>query len=157
MIRATIDECVRLYSDFHQDALDLIHSVAPGTLFKWGLRDREPLRQYSKGRVTMLGDAAHPMTPFLGQGACIAIEDAMVLGRAFAAAETFDEAFGIYENTRKVRANGVQLASRQQADEIQGATERGPNLETGAEMRGLYSYNPVTASLAPARNMPTVS
>ena len=149
MIPATIDECFDLYSDFHPDALDLINAVAPGTLFKWGLRDREPLQQYTKGRVTMLGDAAHPMTPFLGQGACLAIEDAMVLGRAFAAAGTFEEAFGIYENARKERANGVQLASRQQADEVQGATERGPNPGTGAEMRGLYSYNPVTAPLAP--------
>jgi 2-polyprenyl-6-methoxyphenol hydroxylase-like FAD-dependent oxidoreductase len=149
MIPATIDECVSLYSDFHQDALDLIYAVAPGTLFKWGLRDREPLQHYTRGHVTMLGDAAHPMTPFLGQGACIAIEDAMVLGRAFAAAGTFEEAFGIYENTRKERANGVQLASRQQADEIQRATDSGPNLETGAEMRGLYSYNPVTVPLAP--------
>ena len=59
------------------------------------------------------------MTPFLGQGACIAFEDAMVLGRAFAAATSFEEAFGIYENTRKERANGVQPASRQQASEIQ--------------------------------------
>ena len=96
----------------------------------------------------MLGDAAHPMTPFLGQGACLAIEDAMVLGRAFAAAGTFEEAFGIYENARKERANGVQLASRQQADEVQGATERGPNPGAGAEVRGLYSYNPVTVPLA---------
>jgi salicylate hydroxylase len=150
MIPATIDECVRLHNDFHQDALDLINAVAPGTLFKWGLRDREPLRQYTKGRVTMLGDAAHPMTPFLGQGACLAIEDAMVLGRAFAAAGTFEEAFGIYENTRKERANGVQLASRQQADEVQGATERGPNPGAGAEVRGLYSYNPVTVPLVAA-------
>jgi salicylate hydroxylase len=156
MIPAAVDECVHLYSDFHQDALDLIRAVTPGTLFKWGLRDREPLQQYIRGRVTMLGDAAHPMTPFLGQGACIAIEDAMVLGRAFAAAETFEEAFGIYENTRKERANGVQLASRQQASEIQAATERGPNLETGAEMRGLYSYNPVTVPLAPAGDTPAV-
>jgi salicylate hydroxylase len=148
MIPASIDECARLYNDFHQDALDLIHAVTPGTLFKWGLRDRDPLQQYTKGRVTMLGDAAHPMSPFLGQGACIAIEDAMVLGRAFAAAETFEEAFCIYENVRKERANGVQLASRQQADEVQGATARGPNPGTGAEMRGLYSYNPVTVPLA---------
>src|SRR5262245_26173662 len=88
-IPATIEEFARLHSDFHPDALELIRAIPPGTLFKWGLRDREPLQQYSKGRVTMLGDAAHPMTPFLGQGACIAIEDAMVLGRAFAAASTW--------------------------------------------------------------------
>jgi salicylate hydroxylase len=91
-IPATIEEFARLHSEFHPDALELIRAISPGTLFKWGLRDREPLQQYSKGRVTMLGDAAHPMTPFLGQGACIAIEDAMVLGRAFAAANSFEEA-----------------------------------------------------------------
>jgi salicylate hydroxylase len=147
---ATIEELARLHSDFHPDALALMHAISPGTLFKWGLRDREPLRQYTKGRVTMLGDAAHPMTPFLGQGACVAIEDAMVLGRAFAAASTFAEAFSTYENTRKERANGVQLASRQQADEIQGVTKRGVNPGATADDRGLYLYNPVTAALAPA-------
>src|SRR5262249_22120619 len=102
-ISATLDEFVALYGDFSQDALDLIHAIAPGTLFKWGLRDREPLQQYTSGRVTMLGDAAHPMSPFLGQGACVAIEDALVLGRAFGAAHTFEEAFATYENTRKER------------------------------------------------------
>lgn len=151
-IPATIEEFAGLHSDFHPDALQLIRAISPGTLFKWGLRDREPLQQYSKGRVTMLGDAAHPMTPFLGQGACIAIEDAMVLGRAFAAASTFEEAFGIYENTRKERANGVQLASRQQADENQGVTKRGANPGANADDRGLYLYNPVTAPLtSPAK------
>jgi salicylate hydroxylase len=146
-IPATIEEFANLHSDFHPDALALIRAVSPGTLFKWGLRDREPLQQYSRGRVTMLGDAAHPMTPFLGQGACIAIEDAMVLGRAFAAASTFAEVFGIYENTRKERANGVQLASRQQADEVQGVTKRGANPGANADDRGLYLYNPVTVPL----------
>jgi salicylate hydroxylase len=149
-IHATIEEFARLYSDFHRDAVDLIHAISPGMLFKWGLRDREPLQRYTKGRVTMLGDAAHPMTPFLGQGACVAIEDAMVLGRAFAAARTIGEAFSIYENTRKERANGVQLASREQANEIQGVTERGPNPGATADVRGLYLYNPVTVPLAPA-------
>jgi salicylate hydroxylase len=147
-IPATIEEFASLHCDFHSDALDLIHAISPGTLFKWGLRDREPLQQYAKGRVTMLGDAAHPMTPFLGQGACVAIEDAMVLGRAFAGASTFEKAFAIYENTRKERANGVQLASRQQADEIQGTTKRGPNPGATADDRGLYLYNPVTVPLA---------
>ena len=147
-IPGAIDEFANLYSDFHPDVLQLIRVVPPGALFKWGLRDREPLSQYTKGRVAMLGDAAHPMTPFLGQGACIAIEDAMVLGRAFAAAGTFEEAFRIYENTRKERANGVQLASRQQADENQGVTKRGANPGSNADDRGLYFYNPVTTPLA---------
>ena len=149
-IPATVEEFANLYSDLYPPALQLIRAIAPGTLFKWGLRDREPLQQYCKGRVAMLGDAAHPMTPFLGQGACIAIEDAMVLGRAFAAASTFAEAFAIYENTRKARANGVQLASRRQGDEIQGVTTRGANPGTDAMERGLYAYNPVTVPLAAA-------
>jgi len=102
----------------------------------------------TKGLVTMLGDAAHPMSPFLGQGACIAIEDGMILGRAFAVASTPNEAFAIYENTRKERANDVQLASRQQADELQGVTKRGANPGVNADDRGLYLYNPLTVPLA---------
>jgi hypothetical protein len=72
----------------------------------------------------------------------------MILGRACAAASTPDEAFAIYENTRKQRANGVQLASRQQANEIQGVTKRGANPGMNADDRGLYLYNPVTVLLA---------
>jgi len=146
-IRATIEEFESLYSDLYPPALHLIRAISPRTLFKWGLRDREPLQQYTKGRVTMLGDAAHPMSPFLGQGACIAIEDATLLGRSFALASTFQEAFAIYENTRKARANGVQLASRQQGDELQGVTNRGPNPGANADDRGLYLYDPVTVPL----------
>ena len=77
-----------------------------GTVFKWGLRDREPLAQYTKGRVTTLGDAAHPMTPFLGQGACLAIEDAMVLGRAFVAANTLTRCRPLREHTKATRQRG---------------------------------------------------
>jgi salicylate hydroxylase len=147
-IPGEIEQFINLYSDLYPDALELIRSISPGSLFKWGLRDREPLQKYTKGRVTMLGDAAHPMSPFLGQGACIAIEDAMILGRAFAVASKPSEAFAIYENTRKERANRVQLASRQQADELQGVTKRGANPGVDALDRGLYLYNPVTAPLA---------
>jgi salicylate hydroxylase len=146
-IPAAVEEFANLYSDLYPAALQLIRAISPGTLFKWGLRDREPLQRYVKGRVAMLGDAAHPMSPFLGQGACIAIEDAIVLGRAFATANTFQEAFAIYENTRTERANGIQLASRQQADEIQGVTKRGANPGANADDRGLYLYNPVTVPL----------
>jgi salicylate hydroxylase len=146
-IPAAVEEFAGLYRDLYPDALALIRRISPGSLFKWGLRDREPLKHYAKGRVTMLGDAAHPMTPFLGQGACMAIEDALILGRAFVAASTLEEAFAIYEAARKERANGVQLASRQQADEIQGVTKRGANPGSNADDRGLYLYNPVTVPL----------
>jgi salicylate hydroxylase len=146
-IPAAVEEFAGLYGDLYPPALALIRRISPGSLLKWGLRDREPLQHYTKGRVTMLGDAAHPMTPFLGQGACMAIEDALILGRAFAAASTVEEAFTIYEAARKDRANGVQLASRQQADEIQGVTKRGANPGSDADNRGLYLYNPVTVPL----------
>jgi hypothetical protein len=73
-----------------------------------------------------------------------------VLGRAFAAASHYQEAFAIYENARKERGNGVQLASRQQADENQGVTKRGANPGSNADDRGLYLYNPVTVPLTSA-------
>jgi len=97
--------------DFHPDALDLMRAISPRTFFKWGLRDREPLQQYSRGRVTMLGDAAHPMTPFLGQGACVAIEDAMVLGRAFA--RKIVAAFRVYPQWATAGLGEAGVQSRQ--------------------------------------------
>jgi hypothetical protein len=64
-----------LYQDFHPLVLAMIGNIQPETLFKWGLRDRAPLEQWTLGRVSTLGDAAHPTSPFLGQGAVMAIED----------------------------------------------------------------------------------
>jgi salicylate hydroxylase len=146
-IPASIEEFAALYEDFHADVLQLIHAIPAAQLFKWGLRDREPLQEYTQGRVVMLGDAAHPMTPFLGQGACIAIEDGMILGRAFAAANNIGQAFSTYERARKERANAVQLGSREQADQLQGITREGANPGRTAEDRGLFNYNPVTVAI----------
>ena len=94
--------------------------------------------------VTMLGDAAHPMTPYLGQGACMAIEDGMILGRAVAASQDLAEAFSRYEAARRDRANGVQLAARYQGTQHHGATASGPGSGKTAVTLGLFSYNPVT-------------
>jgi salicylate hydroxylase len=143
-IPATVAEFPGLFDDFPEPVRELIAAIPGPDRFKWGLRDREPLPVWSRGRVTMLGDAAHPMTPYLGQGACMAIEDGMVLGRAFAASQDLAEAFSRYEAARRDRANGVQLAARFQGTQHHGSTASGPNSGKTAVTLGLFSYNPVS-------------
>jgi salicylate hydroxylase len=97
---------------------NVIKAIPAENLFKWALRDRDPQQQWTTGRVSLLGDAAHPMLPFLGQGGNQAMEDGTVLGRSFAAAGTPEEALERYEAARKRRANGVQLMSRERAEAL---------------------------------------
>src|SRR5207237_1350327 len=89
-------------------------SAAAGTWYKWALYDRDPIPRWTRGRVTILGDAAHPMLPYLGQGACQAIEDGAVLATALSA-EAADPLAGLdrYERTRRPRASRVVLAARE--------------------------------------------
>ena len=142
-IPATNDAFANAYADFAPQLVALIHSIPAGALFKWGLRDREPLKTWIAGRVAMLGDAAHPMTPFLGQGACIAIEDALVLGRAFEASTTVEEALQRYEAARKTRGTNVQLWSREEGQALQDPAKP----RRTAIDRGLLHYDPVSVAV----------
>jgi salicylate hydroxylase len=137
---ATKEEFAQAFQGFEPDLLTLIDRIPEGEVFKWGLRDREPLQNWTVGRVTMLGDAAHPMTPFLGQGACMAIEDGLILGRAFADSSTVSEALQRYENARKPRGTLVQLASREEGMTLQDPSKK----RRTAQDRGLMHYDPVT-------------
>lgn len=80
---------------------------------KWAILEREPLPRWSDGRVVLLGDACHPMTPYMAQGAATSIEDAAVLARCLAAFENDDveRAFRMYEATRKPRTSRIQAIS----------------------------------------------
>jgi 3-hydroxybenzoate 6-monooxygenase len=79
----------------------------------WVLCDREPMREWSAGRVTLLGDAAHPMMQYLAQGACMAIEDAVVLAEELhATADDPASAFRKYQDRRYLRTGRVQLTAR---------------------------------------------
>jgi salicylate hydroxylase len=91
---------------------------AAGTVGRWPLHDREPLRTWSTGRVTVLGDAAHPMLPFLGQGANQAVEDAVALAAALAGTDAtgVPAALARYETARIARTAGIQQQSRGHAD-----------------------------------------
>jgi salicylate hydroxylase len=80
----------------------------------WPLFDRPPLREWSSGAVTLMGDAAHPMLPFLAQGASQAIEDGWVLGQAVQRRPRLADAFRLYEQVRRPKADRAQRESRRQ-------------------------------------------
>ncbi len=86
----------------------------PKSWRRWATADREPIDRWSYGRVTLLGDAAHPMMQYLAQGACMALEDAVTLGEALAAERgDFERAFARYERARVTRTARVVLMTRE--------------------------------------------
>lgn len=105
------------FRDWHPDVRALI-DAAPDC-FKWALHDRPPLPAWSAGRATLVGDACHPMLPFLAQGACMAIEDAWVLARLLEDREHEDDptpALQRYPRYRRGRTAKVQQAAREQGE-----------------------------------------
>jgi salicylate hydroxylase len=115
-LRADQSEPIAAYAGWN-DALQRLFERAV-TCFKWGLFDRDPLDRWTVGRVTLLGDAAHPMLPFMGQGAAMAIEDGLALALLVANnADTPDAALKRYEDLRLPRTRLVQLGSRGRAAE----------------------------------------
>lgn len=82
--------------------------------WRWALHDRDPMANWSAGRVTLLGDACHPMLPFLAQGAVMAIEDGWVLAQHLKNNVSPEQALLAYETARKPRTSRVQLAARAQ-------------------------------------------
>ncbi len=107
-----VQELREVYSDFHPDARKLL--AACDSVLKSALYEREPLAQWGRGRVTLLGDACHPMLPFMAQGAGMAIEDAVVLGRALAGVDLpgVPRALQVYEQARRERTARIQIGSR---------------------------------------------
>ena len=105
-------EVLERYRGWHESLLRIFS--AGEVWYKWALYDRDPIPRWTRGRVGVLGDAAHPMLPYLGQGACQAIEDGCVLAAALAA-EPADPVAGLelYERSRRPRASQVVLASRE--------------------------------------------
>ena len=108
-----VNELRGFYKDFHADARALLEAC--DSTLKSALYEREPLPQWSVGTVTLLGDACHPMLPFMAQGAGMAIEDAVVLGRALAGVGSRAQAVDAlrrYEKTRQERTAKIQIGSR---------------------------------------------
>ncbi len=125
--------------------------------FRWALYDREPLPTWTKGRLTLLGDAAHPMLPHLGQGANQSIEDGMALATILAHVDkaAVPSALLAYERLRRERVAEVQLGARKHGLRVDSAYDdlrlRDAELAAHGEFRKqLYSYDVVPHARAAA-------
>ena len=142
-IPAKVADLAAEFADWHPWVTRLIAGVPEKNLFKWALCARSPLMRWVKGRAAVLGDAAHPILPYLGHGAVLSIEDAVVLARSMQAAPNVDEGLHRYEAARVGRARFVVERSKLQAPRFQSDNPDAFHHDVPVdEGLGLFSYDP---------------
>lgn len=114
--RATRAELTALFEGWNENVVGLAACAPLEQTARWALYDRDPLDVWTDGRVGLLGDSAHAVLPFLGFGAALGIEDAIVVARCFAAIEHPADALRLYESARRDRARAILLESRRQGE-----------------------------------------
>jgi 2-polyprenyl-6-methoxyphenol hydroxylase-like FAD-dependent oxidoreductase len=102
---------LKRFAGFPRRFLAALEHTDEAVILQNPLFDRVPMQTYAKGRVVLLGDAAHPTTPNLGQGANMAIDDALVLARALKQHTRVEDAFVDYERQRVGRTNRIVTTS----------------------------------------------
>jgi 6-hydroxynicotinate 3-monooxygenase len=127
------------FEGFHAQVRDVL--AACPAVHKWAILERDPMPSWSAGRVSLLGDACHPMTPYMAQGAASAMEDAVVLARCLERFGAYapQAAFAAYETLRHERTAALQLTSHRN-EFMRGHTDAG----------WVYDYDATTVEL-PAR------
>ncbi|MGA1797193.1 FAD-dependent monooxygenase [Sphingomonas sp. 4RDLI-65] len=144
--QATREELLALFKGWNANVVGLASCAPLERTARWALYDRDPLDVWTDGRVGLLGDSAHAVLPFLGFGAALAIEDAIVLGRAFATGAGPQAALNLYERARRDRANAILLESRRQGEIFDAGPGGAP--EIAAEDReSRKPYDALTAEL----------
>jgi salicylate hydroxylase/6-hydroxynicotinate 3-monooxygenase len=106
--KGDVRELRKAYEGFHEEVRTVLEACPD--CHKWAILEREPLPRWSEGRVVLLGDACHPMTPYMAQGAATSIEDAAILARCLEA-DDVERAFQRYEAHRKPRTSRIQAIS----------------------------------------------
>jgi salicylate hydroxylase len=147
-IASTIEELMGHYADAEPHLKAMIAATPADQLYKWALHAREPLSTWVAGSTTLLGDAAHGMLPFMGQGAATSIEDGMVLARClseFAPAEALQH----YEAARRERTTTIQTQSRLLGLQFQGKDPEsfGKGPIQNEETLGLFAYDAVNCPI----------
>jgi 2-polyprenyl-6-methoxyphenol hydroxylase-like FAD-dependent oxidoreductase len=146
-------ELQQLFGHWHAPISALIDSTPVENILLSDIYDRPAQHPWTDGVVTLLGDAAHPMTPNLGQGACFALEDACVLARCVDHSRELSHAFKQYEDARRSRTDAVQRRSRWLGKLIQFESPPAtalrdfmllstPDRMADFSMRGLFSFKP---------------
>jgi 2-polyprenyl-6-methoxyphenol hydroxylase-like FAD-dependent oxidoreductase len=151
------EEFLRRYRTWFDPIPALIEATDPEAIEPTFTYDRRPRRVWGRGRVTLLGDAAHPMKPNIGQGAAQALEDAVVLGLCAAEGHEPGEILREYERRRTRRANAAVRASRRtgRTAEVRSRTAARlrdavmktlPDRLTVAQLRDLFEFDPRTSA-----------
>jgi len=148
--KAAPAELSALFEGWAPYVTDAIAAIGEDALYRWGLFVRTPLKQWVKGRVALLGDAAHPMLPYMGQGASSAIEDGVVLGRCFGEGADPIEALQLYERARVDRCAFLQAESNVGGDRLQALDPYflRDNPPKNEDALGIFAYDPTSVELA---------
>jgi 6-hydroxynicotinate 3-monooxygenase len=133
--QASREEFIGLFDGFHPDLLRVLKVTDDVTV--WPIFDRERNDKWSAGRIVLLGDACHPMRPFMGAGGAMAAEDAVILSRCLSEYTDLAETFRAYEATRIARVAETQRIS------VENSWMAGPT-----ETDWYYCYDVCTAPLA---------
>jgi 2-polyprenyl-6-methoxyphenol hydroxylase-like FAD-dependent oxidoreductase len=143
--KGDVGELRKAYEGFHSD-VRMVLNACPDC-HKWAILEREPLPRWSDGRVALLGDACHPMTPYMAQGAATSIEDAAVLARCLneVEGEDIEGAFRRYEAHRKPRTSRIQAISSANVWLKEGQDDTS----------WLYGYDAWSAPLTPMKESAT--
>ena len=155
--QGTIEDLYSRFEGWSSDFLSLLGRVEE-PVFRWALYDREPLEQWGIGTTTLLGDACHPMLPFMAQGSCQAIEDAVVLARCLSDVGTSDAVSALrrYEDARQGRTAQVQTSSLMNRDlfhMVDGQEQRDRDIIFSISPPGMsildwvYEYDALTISI----------
>ena len=138
-----------LFSNWCEPVQTVLTQMKEDQCYRWGLFSRDPLPVLYKGRVGLLGDAAHPMLPYFGQGASSAIEDALIMARCFAASDSADEALKRYNGSRLERVTTLQRESNFGGERLHSLNPydlRDKPLKN-EDALGIFRYDPITAAI----------
>ena len=143
-IPSKVETVLETFSDYNQQVKNIILATPPEGCYKWGIFTRKSIDKWSSERVTLLGDAAHPLEPFMGQGASMAIEDGVVLGRIIEDSDDFIEIIERYETARIERSHFVTEHSKKAGQRFTGTNPDAYTKEKhkNEEELGLFYYDP---------------